>query len=290
MKTKMILMAMMLVAIFVTQTMAFDTVEGFYANKADYNSGDVKLVAASPAPVQVPVTETRKVDEPKKEEATNNKFVEASVTLGGWDSLKADSASGVYGTAEVTGWVGNSAGNQNYGLGLFGEIDKGWGSNGAKWGSEIIALQPGFWKNFDDKNFLLLKPRIGIRFNDTPTSKRENGLILGGYGEVARILTPRDLGIIAADGWYFEDDSYAALRAWWERKVSQDWKIKGGIGPVGHWSKDDSSYGISPALAAKYNDTVTVGVTADTSKGGTFIGGFVTLDYNSDIHHPFTKR
>lgn len=233
----------------------------------------------------MPVQETATTGEEKVE---SNKFVEASATLGGWKSSKT---SGIYGVAETTGWVGNSSGDQNIGLGLFGEIDKGKGQNGVKWGSKILAIQPALWKNFDDKNFLLLKPRIGYRWNDTPVSgKPEKGITLGGYAEVARVLTPRDLGIIAGDGWYFQDDSYAAVRVWWERMVSKDWKVKVGVGPVGHWSKDDSSFGISPALVAKYNDTISVGVTADTSKGGPFVGGFVTFDFNSDIHHPFSSK
>lgn len=244
-----------------------------------------KRMTASLEPM--PIREVGK--EGESEEKSPNKFLEASATLGGWRSGSAGT-SGIYGVAEATGWIGNKDGDQNYGLGIFGEVDKGKGRNGVKWGSEILAIQPSFWKNIDDKNFLLLKPRIGIRFNDKPTSKPASGLVLGGYGEVSRVLSPRDLGIIAGDGWYFQDDSYAAVRVWWERMVSQDWKIKAGVGPVGHWSKDESSFGISPALAAKYNDTVTFGVTADTSKGGPFVGGFITLDYNSDIHHPFGKK
>lgn len=248
-----------------------------------------------PVSVETPAEENvfiahEKQQQKEKKVGSRNKFVEASLSVGGWKSLDVNT-SGIYGVGEVTGWVGNTDGDQNYGLGVVAEVDKGFGENHARWGSKILAAQPAFWKNFDDKNFLLLKPRIGYRWNDTPLiGKPEKGMTWGGYGEVSRIITPIDLGIIAADGWHFTDDSYAAARIWWERMVSDNWKVKIGVGPVGHWSRDDSSIGISPAVTVKYNDTVTVGVTGDTSKGGPFIGGFITVDYNSDIHHPFKTR
>jgi hypothetical protein len=257
-------------------------------DETEYNLAVAREKRMTASNAQMPVQETAKSVEANEE--ASNKFVEASATIGGWQSSKSKT-SGLYGVAEATGWMGNGSGDQNIGLGLFGEIDKGKGQNGVKWGSKILAIQPAFWKNFDDKNFLLLKPRIGYKWNDTPVSgKPEKGMTIGGYAEVARVLTPRDLGIIAGDGWYFQDDSYGAVRIWWERMVNKDWKVKAGVGPVGHWSKEDSSFGISPALVAKYNDTISVGVTVDTSKGGPFYGAFVTSDFNSDIHHPFSSK
>jgi hypothetical protein len=143
----------------------------------------------------------------------------------------------------------------------------------------------------NDKVYVLVKPRISYRINQTNQwhDKPNQSVMLGGYGEVTRVFSARDLGIIAADGNYFVHDSYASVRAYWEHMVNSDWKIKVGVGPVAHFSKDESSFGISPALIAKYNDTISVGITADTSKGGPFYGAFVTYEYNSDRHNPLNN-
>lgn len=222
------------------------------------------------------------------DESGSHKFIEASVTAGGWFAPKT---SGVYGLLEGIQWFGNANGDRNLGIGAVLQLDKGWGESGTSWGFVAPGIEGGYWKNLDDKHYVLVKPRISWRINQKNQwhDKPDSGVMVGGYAEVSRVFTPRDLGIIAADGNYFKNDSYAAIRAYWEHVVSNDWKVKAGVGPAMHWQKDQSSMGISPALIAKYRDSISVGITADTSKGGTFYGGFVTYEFNSDRHDPLNR-
>lgn len=224
-----------------------------------------------------------------KDEVSYHKFFEFDATLGGW---KGSKTKGVYSLVEGIKWWGNENGDQNIGIGGVLQLDKGWGENSASWGFVAPGIEAGFWKNLNDKTYILIKPRISYRFNQhTPWNDKPNqGIMLGGYGEVSHVFSARDLGIIAADGNYFVHDSYASVRAYWERLVSKEWKAKVGVGPVGHFSKDESTFGISPALIAKYRDTVSVGVTVDTSKGGPFYGAFVTYEFNSDRHNPLNLK
>ncbi len=236
----------------------------------------------------VPVPDTGKTEARTSEEGTHS-FAELSATIGGW---KASKTKGVYSLFEGIKWFGNENGDQNIGIGGVLQLDKGWGQNSTSWGFVAPGIELGYWKNLNDKVYVLVKPRISYRINQTNQwhDKPNQGIMLGGYGEVTRVFSARDLGIIAADGNYFVHDSYASVRAYWEHMVSNDWKIKVGVGPVAHFSKDESSFGISPALIAKYNDTISVGITADTSKGGPFYGAFVTYEYNSDRHNPLNIK
>jgi LysM repeat protein len=247
-----------------------------------------KLGMTASASRQSIIPETGKPGE-SKDEVSYHKFFEFDATLGGWTTSKTK---GVYSLVEGIQWFGNQDGDQNLGIGGVLQLDKGWGENSASWGFVAPGIELGYWKNLNDKMYVLVKPRISYRFNQhTPWNDKPNqGIMLGGYGEVTRIFTAKDLGIIAADGNYFQNDSYASVRVYWEHMVNKNWKVKAGVGPVGHFSKDESTFGISPALIAKYNDTISVGVTADTSKGGPFYGAFVTYEFNSDRHDPLNIK
>lgn len=240
-----------------------------------------KLTASTEEPYNVPFMGTTRTDK----EAGLHKFFEFDATIGGWASDK--STRGVYGFLEGLQWFGNESGDANYGVGATLALDKGWGENGAKWGFFAPGLELGYWKNIDDNIFFLIKPRVGYRINeDNPwNDKPKSGLTAGVYTDLSKVFTPRDLGIIAFDATYYENDSHGALRAYWEHMLNNDWKVKVGAGPSGHFQKDEKFYGVSPVLSVKYKDTISVGVVGDFNRVANTVGLNIMYEFNSDRHN-----
>lgn len=221
-----------------------------------------------------------------KEEGVH-KFFEFDATVGGWLSNK--STRGGYAFAEGMPWFGvDKSGNTNLGVGATLAVDHGTGKNGAKWGYINPGLELGWWQNFDDEFFFLLKPRVGYRWNEKNNfnDKPQSGPTVGVYSDISRVFTPRDLGIIALDATYFKNDSQGALRVYWEHMINNDWKVKTGAGASGHFQKDDKLIGFSPVVSFKFRDTISVGVIGDFSSKVTTVGMNIMYEFNSDRHDP----
>lgn len=234
-----------------------------------------------------------------------NRFVELDATLGGWramsvnDSRIKDNPYGLYAQLEIEPWFGFEEPlfgglEENYGLGVIAKGDYGWQGDNIHWGDVIFGIQPGYWKNFDDRNFLLFKLRFAYRTNEKNNfgDKPQKGFTEGAYIEYNRLMSPLDMLTVSFDGWYFPNDSYASLPIRWEHQLASamDWKINAGAALTGHWQKDSTAIGGGPVFGFKYKDTIAVGGSVEVNKDGVYAGAFFTYMFNSDRHNPLSLR
>lgn len=219
-------------------------------------------------------------DEMKEEKYFKHTFDEYTAYAGGWYAMDAKSK-GIWALGEWVHWGTNMEDPQNFGAGITIKGDYGWAKqDGVHWGYIAPGINLDYYRGLTEQDDILIKLRPMYRFGEKISG---TGFMPGAYLQYAHILGRNDKIIASADGTYFRNDSYLGIGLMWEHRFNRDFKMRFGPFAGFNFLKEETIFGLGPAVVFDFYNRFEIGLSANFAKGGPFLGAFAGYKINTDL-------